>query len=229
MVIVLAFITAAVTAGVTARSQEPRESSRGGPTARQALAGRPATQSLALPRSAGRLITFDIVLANMDAEAGDGAVGKPLKLENEGNLKSVLRFHLSALEEQQAFVQTGALTPRITGQSFVGGRGFGGAAGGQSMPIITDINLGTIAQVVARVEDDGSIVAQINFERSTMPRVTQADIAAGHELASVERILCQTTTRLKPGVPTIVGGRQSQGSDEATRAVIVVTATLPSQ
>ena len=81
-------------------------------------------------------------------------------------------------------------------------------------------------QVTARVEEDGSIVTQLMAERSGLK--DDADAALNPNGVSppksVERLSTQTTLRLKPGEPQLVGGRQATTGQDSNRTWIVLTA-----
>ena len=113
-------------------------------------------------------------------------------------------------------MQLGALTPRVTGRA---------TTGLSVVPIYSDINIGTIAQMTGRVEDDGSIVAQVFVERSALSGGPEEafDAGANLPLKSVDRVLTNSTIRLTPGEPQLVGGSQATQDKATSKTWIVVT------
>src|SRR5207248_498888 len=98
----------------------------------------------------------------------------------------------------------------------------------QSVPIYSSINIGTLVQVTARVESDGSIVTQFMAERSGLAGGPEPpfDPNVATPPKAVERLLTETTIRLKPGEPQLIGGRQSTVGKETNKTWIVLTAHL---
>ncbi|HMC09803.1 MAG TPA: hypothetical protein VKH44_00880, partial [Pirellulaceae bacterium] len=90
------------------------------------------------------------------------------------------------------------------------------------------INVGTIVQMTARAQDDGSIVAQLYVERSGLAGgpETAFDPTAATPPKSVERLMTETTMQLKPGEAQVIGGRQNTLGKDANKTWIVVTAHL---
>lgn len=175
--------------------------------------------SAPLPTKIGKSLSFDVLVAAR-AEPLEGATaGKILELEKAGKLDYVNRLQLATLEEMPAFVQFGELKPRMQGRT---------ATNVTVLPIYSDINLGSILQVTARVADDGAIVAQIFFEQSFLDGGEEGafnpqDLSPPKAIA---RQLTQTTVRLKPGEPLLVGGHQAGVGQEASQSWIVVTARV---
>ena len=99
------------------------------------------------------------------------------------------------------------------------------------VPIYNSVNLGTIAQITGRVADDGSIVAQVMVERS--------GLAGGDEgpfdpnlltpPKAVDRLTTQSTVRLKPGEPLMIGGRQATLGSDSFKTWIVLTGHIASE
>ena len=108
---------------------------------------------------------------------------------------------------------------------------------GQSMPIYSDINVGTLAQAISRVNEDGSVITQLTIERSGVAAaaVREAPAIAAREGAAeqasfeppppIVTLTTQTTVRLKPGQPLVISGGQPS-SKESGQTWIVVTASV---
>jgi hypothetical protein len=169
-----------------------------------------------LPAVIGKLISYEVAIIELIEPAGSSTVPDLSALEKAGKLHSLTRLQLSSAEEQPAFIQFGSLTPRTTGRV---------ATGATVMPIYSDVNLGMIAQVTGRVQDDGAIIAQVYVERSALvgdeepfnPQVNTPPIP-------IDRVLTNATVRLTPGQPQLIGGRQVSMGSEATRTWIFLTA-----
>jgi hypothetical protein len=218
---------------------EPARAGPSGPPTRQGFT-RQVPPAPGIPRTAGKPLSFEIVFAEVAEPLGDVTAKQVLDLEKTGKLRSLIKFRLATLEEQPAFVQVGELAPRVTGRTVIGSRGFAGGPGGpggaggrggqmpQSMPNYSDVNVGTIAQVTARVDDDGAILAQLYVERSTLPpEARQAGALDQNPPPGIARILSQSTLRLAAGEPAIVSSRQAQDPAEKVQTWIVVTANIP--
>lgn len=232
MKMIFVAVVISLTLTSAARSQEPAQP-RPGPTPRSSPLGRSVPPQAEMPKQAGKAIAFEFLLAEVAGAAGDLAAEKVLQLEKDGKLSSVQRLQLTTLEELPAFVQVGELAARVTGRTIVGGRSFGGGPSPTSTPIYNDVNVGTNAQVTARIDEDGSIIAQIYLERSALPPTVReaaaGDATSSNESAppSVVRSLTQATVRLKAGVPSVVSARQMQGGHENSRMWLIVTAKVP--
>ena len=178
------------------------------------------------PAAAGKFITLDIVVADV----AEGLPASPtaaaiLELEKAGKLSGWSKFRLTALENQRSQLQFGGHVPLVSGRNFAGG-GRGGF--GQGGATYTQISVGTLISAVARVEESGTVVAELKFERSSVaPRpaeAAEADADAGAP-QSTATVSVQTTVRVKPGEPLLVGGRQT-GGKEAGQTWLVLTASV---
>ncbi len=175
-----------------------------------------------LPTTVGKSLTFEVLVAELYESIDSPTVNDILALENAGKLNFINRLQLTTLEEQPAYVQFGALTSRVTGRA---------TTGLTVVPIYNSINLGTIAQVTGRVVDDGSIVAQVMVERS--------GLAGGNEEPfdpnvltppkDVDRLTTNSTVRLKPGEPLLIGGRQATLGRDSFKTWIVLTGHVGSE
>src|SRR5882724_6007770 len=210
-------------------AEPPRAASPAQPTA---AAAEPAAPS-ALPAKVGKMLTFEVLIADLLESIDSPTAANILELERAGKLGFLTRLQLTSLEEQTASVQFGELISRVTGRSTTGFQAFGrggpggpgGAVGPQSTPIYSSINVGTIVQMTARVQDDGSIVAQLYVERSGLAGgpETAFDPTAATPPKSVERLMTETTMQLKPGEAQVIGGRQNILGKDANKTWIVVT------
>ncbi|NJM36120.1 MAG: type II and III secretion system protein, partial [Rhodomicrobium sp.] len=98
------------------------------------------------------------------------------------------------LDNQLAYVNVGALVPRITGvnQSTIG----------TTNPTVTDISVGIILEVTPRTSPDGTIVMQINATKSSVgPEAEGIPIftdAAGNVVRSPQIPLRPPRRRYRP-------------------------------
>ncbi|MBW8884710.1 MAG: hypothetical protein JF612_08030 [Planctomycetia bacterium] len=111
-------------------------------SSRSSLLSRSLPASRPLPTTAGKTITFEVVIAELYESVESPSLGDILALEKAGKLNYLNRLHLTTLEEQPGFVQFGALQARVSGRT---------TTGLSVVPIYNDINLGTIVQATGRV------------------------------------------------------------------------------
>jgi len=179
------------------------------------MMSRPIPANVPLPTKIGKSLSFDVLVAAR-AEPVEGATaGKILELEKAGKLDYVNRLQLATLEEMPAFVQFGELKARMSGRT---------ATNVSVLPIYNDINLGSVLQVTGRVAEDGSILAQIHFEQSFLDGGEEGAFNPQDQSPpkAIARQLTQTTVRLKPGEPLMIGGHQAGVGEEASQSWIVV-------
>src|SRR5438094_1713717 len=82
----------------------------------------------------GKMITFEVLIADLLEPLDSPTVEKILELERARKFNFLTRLQVTSLEEQTASVQFGELAPRATGRS-AAGRGFrGGPFGGPPAP-----------------------------------------------------------------------------------------------
>ncbi len=184
------------------------------------------TAAAQVPAAAGKFITLDFVVADV----AEGAAAIPtaaavLELEKAGKLSGLAKFRLTALENQQAMLQFGERVPLVTGRS----GGFGGGRGGdfaQGGAVYSQASIGTMITAVARVDGSGDVIADVKFERSSVaPRPADPAEANAAAPQGTNTVSVQTSVRVKPGEPLLVGGRQTGGKDTA-QTWIVLTASV---
>ena len=100
------------------------------------------------------------------------------------------------------------------------------------MPNYQDVTVGTTAQAISRVHEDGAVIAQLTIERSSVAVVAAAAVREGaadqptiEPPPAVQTLATQTTIRLKPGQPLVISGGQPS-SKESGQTWIVVTANV---
>src|SRR5262245_24549349 len=203
--------------------------------------GAPAPQPL--PTTTGKMLTFELLIAELDEPSESATAESIVELANSGKLKSVSRLQVSSLEGLPASVQFGQLQSRATGQAGLlmrgapaprggggpaqPGRGFapGGPAVQQALQRNRDVNVGTLAQMTARLEDDGTIATQLFIERTGVAPVEAPQELGGNAAPnSVDRLSTSTIVRLKPGEPQIIGGQQIAAGNKKDKNWIVLRA-----
>jgi hypothetical protein len=188
-----------------------------------------------LPAEAGKPVSFEILIADTTEPVDPPTAARVLELEKAGKLSAASRYQLSSLENMPAQFQFGERAPRVVGRSTSGfsssARGGFGGAGAPSVvstPVYQDSNVGTLVQATARIENDGSIVAQLMVERSGIvsSRDIPIDPNGGEPPQGVQTLTNQTTARFKSGEPQLIGGRRSTSGREITQTWIVATVVV---
>ncbi len=174
------------------------------------------------PQRAGRLVSVEVVIADVT-----GGEDRPLtaerlaELEKGGQVTSLSRLRLSALENQPAVVQFGERVSLVTGRTSLGGRG--------AQDMMAQENLGTMVSVTARVEDDQSIVMEFQAEQTRFaPAAARAEgdnIERPAELPRTAKITAQSTLRIEPGKSVVAGGKTTRTEQGTMQTWILVSAT----
>jgi len=185
---------------------------------------------------AGQVVSLDVLLADVSGAAvGDGEMtaAKVLDLEKQGKLDAATRIKLAVIENSQGMVNFSEAAPVATArQDFGGGFGGGGGGGGGrgASTAFSLQNYGTMVQVTARVEQDGSIVLNLQVERSRLVANRPAGEEAGAAAIAATKTTqarVHTTARLASNKPTIVGSQQAGVGREAVHTCVVLTASVP--
>ena len=205
-----------------------------------------ATSSFAADEkpAAGKLVSVEVLIVDVSSAAlgsstEDPAPEKLLDLEKQGKLAGLARMKLASIENLEASVQLGEMVGVATGRTFGGFRGgaadaagFGGGrgapgAGGAGDAGTTSYsmrNIGTLLRVNPRVVQDGSILVDLNVERS---KLADAPMPEGAAFASSRTIMIQarTTLRIPAGKSVVTGGHSTAGK-EGTQTWIIVSAKV---
>jgi hypothetical protein len=176
------------------------------------------------------MLTFEVLIAELDEPVESPTAESIVELANGGKVKSVSRMQVSSLEGQPASVQFGQLQSRVAEvaagplrgapapRGVVGpGGGFGRGGPGAQPPASRNrtVNVGTLAQMTARIEDDGTIATQFFIERTGLaPDAAPQEPGANQAPTPVDRLSTSTTVRLRPGEAQIIGGRQAGGIEK---------------
>jgi type II secretion system protein D len=138
-------------------------------------------------------------------------------LEASSRAQIISRPMVQTLDNQLAYVNVGALVPRITGTT--------SNQTGIVNPTVDDISVGVILEVTPRTSPDGTIVMQINATKSSVgddatgiPIFTDA---AGNVIRSPQIPLttAQTIVSARHGQTVILGGLITNAQTESTRRI----------
>ncbi|MEX2138871.1 MAG: secretin N-terminal domain-containing protein [Pirellulales bacterium] len=186
----------------------------------------------------GALVTLDVLMidhkiAGAEKDRGNlHTAAELLELEKQGKLEHVLRVRLSSVEQSKASVQLGERVPVATART-VGGFGRGGpAAEGRPTSYSYSLeNIGTLISAAARVEEGGTVIVDLQVERSQMAATERPadDIPDAVGRQKTVSLTCQSSLRLKPGEPTLANASQTTEDGATTGQFIVVTATVDAQ
>lgn len=186
------------------------------------------------PAAAGPLVTLEVLLIDHNSAIGDkeGAAvpsaAEFVKLHQERKLERAVRVQLASVAGNPARVQIGERVPVATARN-VGGFGRGGAAEGRSVSYSYNIqDIGTLINAATRVEDGGTVLVDLQVERSQLAPSDRPNDEAQDEIARQKTVslTSQSTLRLKPGEPATAEGWQSTAGQETNGVFIVVTATV---
>lgn len=171
--------------------------------------------------AAGKAIAVELVLAEAsdpsllpEAEGETPAeisADRVKQLQKEDKLTSWFRVRMASLENCPAYVQLGERVPVATGQAMMG---FRSREGNAVTTQYSTVNVGTVVKVTARIEDGGTIVVDLDLERSRLanqppPARTEGSPRPTFVPSKTETIMTQTTVRLTPGKTAVVAAHRS--------------------
>jgi len=173
------------------------------------------------PAKASQIITLEILMA----DAPEGAEKSPpaakiLEMEKARQLSSTTRFKVTTLEGQKASLQFNELVPVVTGYVL--------PPGGKMHPQYTDVRVGTMLSAMPRLADDGTIEVTLKITRARVvppnPPAAGADVPGNFKRQSTATVAVESTVKVRPGEPTLIGGQQVVRGDDATQTWFVITA-----
>lgn len=138
-------------------------------------------------------------------------------LEQSSRAQIISRPQVQTLDNQLAYVNVGALVPRITGAN--------ASTIGTFNPTVADISVGIILEVTPRTSPDGTIVMQVNATKSSVgPEETGIPVftdPSGNIIRSPQIPLttAQTTVSARSGQTVILGGLITKTLSESTRRI----------
>ncbi|MEX2174382.1 MAG: secretin N-terminal domain-containing protein [Pirellulaceae bacterium] len=178
---------------------------------RNALAGQ-AISDFSLGRANG-----DLGFGGLTLSASSESVSILIRaLQQSERIQVISRPQVQTLDNQPAFIQVGSLVPRITSTTITNGI---------SQSNTTDANVGIILGVTPRTSPDGTIVMEVNAEKSEVgPDATGIPISIapdGSVIRSPQIFIttAQTTVSAKSGQTVILGGLITKNQGETTRRV----------
>jgi Flp pilus assembly secretin CpaC len=194
-----------------------------------------ASYSRAAEPTAGKAVSVEVLIVDVATAAlgtstEDPTPEKLMELEKQGKLAGLARMKLASIENLEASVQLGEMVGVPTGRTFARGGGFGGAgaAGGAAGDGGTTSyqmrNIGTLLRVNPRVEQDGSILVELNVERSKLAEAPMPE-GGGFTPGRTVQIQARTTLRVPPGKSVVTGGHSTAGKD-GTQTWIIVSAKV---
>jgi hypothetical protein len=193
----------------------------------------PGLKPAAMP--AGPLVTLEVLLIDYKGRGDGKEVTAPsaaefVKLHQAGELDRVVRVQLASTGGSPAHAQLGESVPVATARA---NRAFGGRGGfdadGATAYSYTFQDIGMLVMATSRVEEIGTVLVDLHFERSSMtthdqPNDAPADDVIGRQ--KTVRLSSQSTMRLKPDEPAIAKAWQSTAGGETSGQFLVVTAQV---
>jgi hypothetical protein len=184
---------------------------------------------------AGPLVTLEVLLIDHNSAVGgkEGAAlpsaAEFVKLHKEGKLERAVRVQLASVAGNSARVQIGERVPVVSARNVGGGFGRGGAAEGRPVSYSYNIqDIGTLINAATRVEEGGSVLVDLQVERSQLAPSERPADEPTDDIGRVKTVslTSQSTLRLKPGEPALAEAWQSTAGQETNGVFIVVTATV---
>jgi hypothetical protein len=189
-----------------------------------------------------RMLQFEVLLVErkVPAEAGgreesreqsEALAGKIEEVLNrvgaaemKGELAVLNRFSLTSVEGQKAMAQLGLKLPRITGTSIT--------QRGRANAVMME-NIGTMLQLASRVQPDGVVVVELEFEKSYAGGPEEATVILEDErpgggqpttTSPIHSLIVRQTLELKPGEfkPLFVSRNEPLARDNRTEKVLLV-------
>jgi type II secretory pathway component GspD/PulD (secretin) len=190
----------------------------------------------AAERGSGAIVAIEVLMADVGPlEKGEvlpddqDVAARIRDLEKQGKLARITRTRLTTLSEQTAMIQFGERSAVATGRTVRGGGGaFGGpGGGGEPSTSYSYQNMGTLVNVVPRV-DGGNVVLECSVESSRLaPRKPAADKPEGAiEPVGMETISAKSTVQVKSGETVLLASKQQTSAEGTTRTYVLVTATI---
>lgn len=174
------------------------------------------------PMPPGKVVSLEILVADLP-EGPAPTAAAILDMEKAGKLERLARFRLTGLENEEASLQFGEMTPIVSGRTIRGGGGPGGGfPGGGNIANYTQVSVGTHLTTISRVESADAVVTNLKIQRSSVSPPQAADDPNAPPQGTVT-LTIQSTVRTKPGEPLLVTGRQVKGGKEAAQTWVVLT------
>ena len=145
--------------------------------------------------------TKPILLASHDA-----ALAMVRELAGEEGVEILARVRVTTLDNQSAYIQIGSRVP------------VGPAGGRDKSGRIQSENVGLILGVTPRIDPEGAVSMEIDFEKSEL-----GDAAGRESAPPIETIRVQTTVSVADGRTLVLGGLVAEAGDDKHELLVVVT------
>jgi type II secretion system protein D len=185
------------------------------------LSGRIGSQGLS-NFGLGR-INSDLGFGGLVLSASSDAVSVLIRSLQESHRLEVLgRPHIMTLDNQPAYIQIGQRVPRVTGNMV------STAGVGQVYNTFELVNVGLILGVTPRISPDGTVVMEIDAEKSSVNRTeglplgqtgTTADSTSGIRSPAFDTTMAQTTVSATDGETIVLGGLIEKRDENLERKV----------
>jgi type II secretory pathway component GspD/PulD (secretin) len=197
----------------------------------------PAQRYAAKPPSSGRAVALDVTIAEL-ADSAKSAVSLPLEspqktleiireLESQGKVALVTRARLTTVDGRPAMLQIGEQANVATSRRMAAGRAARDGGGfGEAVAQFTRQNIGLVIGATPRVQADGSLAVDFEFEKSQIAARPQRGDAADAPPPGVMTMKAQTTLHIPAGQTVIVGGTQMASPSESGQTIVLVSAQV---
>lgn len=188
-----------------------------------------------------RLVSIEVVIAEtgekgaraegLDPAAAEKQIARIRELEAQGKLTGLTRVRLSTLEESIATVHVGEKSPYVVNQGTIDPqirRGSGPGPGAASV-VYNWQETGTVVSATPRVEDEGTILIELQVEKSIAPRDVPKTAAEPEKPTLPGRfatLRANSTVRVPNGQTVIVQGLEIFSEKETSQTTILVTARV---
>ena len=136
----------------------------------------------------------------------EAALAMVKELAGQKSVEILARSQITALDNQSAYIQVGGRVPRAT------------ATRGDKPVGIEYENVGLILGVTPRINPDGTVTMDIDFEKSELE-----DADDGALSPSIDTIRVQTTVSVADGRTLVLGGIVAESGNEKRELLMVVT------
>ncbi|MBI1900031.1 MAG: hypothetical protein HYS13_02805 [Planctomycetia bacterium] len=176
---------------------------------------------------AGRAVEIEVVIADATGGPKPEAAGTALSaeqirdLEKQGKLDAMARVRVSTIEKRPGSVQFGESVPVATSRTV--GRGFGGGEA-QAAVNYSMQNVGTIVEAIPEVQADGSVVVQLQVERTRLEAASSGDGEAAARNVVPPRSLTmsvRTSVHIPAGKTVVIEANQGSAKESRQTWVLV--------
>ncbi len=169
-------------------------------------------------------------VGNSDADADKIAL-RIKELQTQGKVAGYSKVRLSSVEGHPASAQFGERSSVMTGRMARGGGAPGGGPGGGAFAAsYSQVDMGTLVQVVSKIDENGDILLELQVEKSGLARAPQAegdppaDGAAAATPPKTVTITAKSMLRLQNGQTRVAYGMDNSSAKDGPETLILVTA-----